>query len=352
MRKSIQLAVIILGLSGTPLLGLSAGENNAVLNQINQALNQPQKGSASKNVSNAAEKPSEDPSAKAFREQYRQANPQTRVAANARQGHPVGPPASKQALRDAAFNALVQHQMPLSPQQIIELRHFYTESQRAAATPAGVPPKPVATSLLVNLSPGSSPPAIRLAAGFVSSLVFLDATGAPWPIQSYDLGDPKSFNIQWDHKSNTLMIQAATLYTYGNLAIKLQGLSTPVMLTLIPGQKVVDYRIDLRVQGIGPNASSLPTGDGLPSSATDLLLGVLDGVPPQSSKTLHVSGGKASAWMENNKIYMRTRYNILSPGWLAKMSSADGMNAYQLLKTPMVLVSAHGKVMQLKLEGF
>ena len=43
--------------------------------------------------------------------------------------------------------------------------------------------------------PGATPPAIRLAQGYVSSLVFVDSTGAPWPIASFDIGDPKG--CQW-----------------------------------------------------------------------------------------------------------------------------------------------------------
>ncbi|WP_306686756.1 DotH/IcmK family type IV secretion protein [Candidatus Coxiella mudrowiae] len=48
--------------------------------------------------------------------------------------------------------------------------------------------------MIVNLSPGATPPIIRLSSGFVTSLVFLDSKGAPWRIQACDLGDPNSFN--------------------------------------------------------------------------------------------------------------------------------------------------------------
>ena len=192
---------------------------------------------------------------------------------------------------------------------------------------------------------------IRLSQGFVSSLVFLDSTGAPWPISAYDLGDPAAVNIQWDKTSNTLMIQAKQLYTYGNLAVRLRGLNTPVMLTLIPGQKAVDYRVDLRVQGYGPNAKNLPMDNGLPPSASNLLLHVLDGVPPPGSTRLTVSGGDARAWLFSEKMYVRTNLTILSPGWLGSMTSADGMHAYEMQKSPVLLVSWHGKVMQLKVEG-
>jgi intracellular multiplication protein IcmK len=250
-----------------------------------------------------------------------------------------------------SFKDMTRSLYPLSPEQIVRLKQIYHTSEYAQASTAGTPPKPTATSQFVNLSPGSTPPVIRLSQGFVSSLVFLDSTGAPWPIAAYDLGDPSAFNIQWDKTSNTLMIQATKLYNYGNLAVRLRGLNTPVMLTLIPGQKAVDYRVDLRVQGYGPNAKSMPMEEGIPPSASDLLLHVLDGVPPPGSQRLVVSGGDARAWLSSEKMYVRTNLTILSPGWLASMTSADGMHAYEMQKSPVLLVSWHGKVMQLKVEG-
>ncbi len=265
---------------------------------------------------------------------------------------PVIETKSQQAIIDEkAFEDLQRDMFPLNSAQIHQLKKKYEQKEFATAASAGTPPKPVATSLFVNLSPGSTPPAIRLSQGFVSSLVFLDSSGAPWPISAYDLGDPNSFNIQWDKKGNTLMIQALKLYNYGNLAVRLKGLNTPVMLTLVPGQKEVDYRIDLRVQGYGPNATDLPIGDGLPPHANDLLLHVLDGVPPPGSQRLVVSGGDARAWLYKNKMYVRTNLTVLSPGWLASMTSADGTHAYEMQKSPILLVSWHGKVMHLKIEG-
>lgn len=256
-----------------------------------------------------------------------------------------------QVIENKAFKDLTASLYPLSPEQLVRLKQTYHTSEYAQASTAGTPPKPTATSQFVNLSPGSTPPVIRLSQGFVSSLVFLDSTGAPWPISAYDLGDPSAFNIQWDKTSNTLMIQAMKLYNYGNLAVRLRGLNTPVMLTLIPGQKAVDYRVDLRVQGYGPNAKTMPLEEGIPQEASDLLLHVLDGVPPPGSQRLVVSGGDARAWLSNEKMYVRTNLTILSPGWLASMTSADGTHAYEMQKSPVLLVSWHGKVMQLKVEG-
>lgn len=258
---------------------------------------------------------------------------------------------TEEAIDEAAFRATLKETFPLSPEQIVRLRKAYNATRLAESTEAATPPKPIATSQLVNLAPGSTPPVIRLSQGFVSSLVFLDSTGAPWPIAAYDLGNPQAFNIQWDKTSNTLMIQASKVYTYGNLAVRLHNLNTPVMLTLIPGQKAVDYRVDLRIQGLGPNAKAMPTGEGLPPGATPLLLKILDGVAPPGARLVTVSGGEAQGWIHGEKLFLRTRLTILSPGWIATMESADGMRAYEMNKTPVLLVSERGKIVQLKVEG-
>jgi len=252
---------------------------------------------------------------------------------------------------EAAFRAALGNAFPLTPEQVLRLREMYEAIQFADSSSPGTPPRPTTASQFVGLDPGATPVVIRLAQGFVSSLVFLDSTGAPWEVTAYDLGNPEAFNVQWDRISNTLMVQANELYTYGNLAVRLKGLTTPVMLTLMPGQQAVDYRVDLRVQGLGPNAVPLPTGHGLPESVDPILLSILDGVPPPGGRELMVSGGEAQVWEQENKLFLRTRLTVLSPAWLSTMSSADGMRVYEMHKTPVLLVSNQGRVVQLKIEG-
>ncbi|WP_172622817.1 DotH/IcmK family type IV secretion protein [Aquicella siphonis] len=252
----------------------------------------------------------------------------------------------------AAFNSMLQQNMPLAPQQVVQLHQQIDVAQRAAAIPANIPPKPVSTTLMVNLAPGTTPPAVRLAQGYVSSLVFVDSTGSPWPIAAFDIGNPKAVNIQWDGKSNILLIQAVSPYSNGDIVVRLVGLPTPVTLELVSGQRVVDYRVDLHISGIGPNAKDLPMGTSLPNSANQLLLGVLDGVAPAGSKLLNVRGADCQAWQLGEKMYLRTRLTVLSPGWIGKMVSPDGMQAYELPKTSSVLISRYGEPAELKIEGF
>ena len=264
---------------------------------------------------------------------------------------------SVDSIRNEAFANVPDTLMPLSPDEIKDVRRIFNKTQQAGAFVQDVPAKPVSSTIMVDISPGASPPVVRLSSGFVSSLVFLDSTGAPWPIKAYDLGDPKSFNIQWSQASggedaidNTLMIQAITMYKVANLAVVLRGLNTPIMLTLVPGQEVVDYRVDIRAPGMGPKAK--PVYNMMPSTPNSMLIDFLNGVPPQNAKSLRVTGGEASAWKVDKTMFLRTDMTIVSPSWISTMTgSQGGVNAYELPLSPVVLALKNGKVHKLQIEG-
>ncbi len=253
-------------------------------------------------------------------------------------------------LRDQAFKQLLDKISPLTPDQIIEMRKQQDKSQQAVAATPNTPPRPVSSTLTIDLSPGVTPPVIRLSAGFVTSLVFVDSTGQPWPIADYSLGNPKNFNIQWDKKTNTLFIQSTSAYNSANLAIRLATLDTPVMLSLVSGQREVDYRVDLQVQGHGPNALPPIVGDNLPVNNPSLL-SVLDGIPPPGSQELEVSGGHGRAWLTGGKLIFRTQLTVLSPAWSASVSSPDGTRVYEMVQTPLILASQNGTPIKIELKG-
>jgi len=249
------------------------------------------------------------------------------------------------SINDQAFASTVHNMLPLTPDQIRTLRYLLNQSQQAASEYPGTPPLPTSSTVTVNLAPGATPPVVRLSAGYVTSIVFADATGAPWNISAYDLGNPKDFNVQWDKVSNTLMVQALDHYQGGNLAVMLKGLDTPIMVTLMPGQRAVDYRTDIRVPRLGPNAN--PVYSGTPDAASPNLLNVLDGVPPDGAQQVQVQGGEAQAWMIDNHLFLRTPLTVLSPAWIAATSSSDGTNAYELPNSPVILASQNGAMVKL-----
>ncbi len=254
---------------------------------------------------------------------------------------------------EMAFNTVVEDVLPMSPEQIMKLHKFYDLTLQAKATSPTAPPDPHFTSTVVSLEPGSTPPIVRLSAGFVTSVVFVDSTGSAWPISAYSIGDPQSFNVQWDQKGNTLFIQSMKQYSHGNLAIRLYNLNTPVMITLVSGQKNVDFRVDMQVAGRGPNAvvPVIETPYEVTANVNPLLINILDGIPPKGSIKLGIAGGTGDAWFYDHKIYFRSKLTVLSPAWTATTSSPDGTHVYELMQTPRILASQNGKTVDIKLSG-
>lgn len=252
-------------------------------------------------------------------------------------------------IEQQAFSNITRNAMPLTPEQIIRLKEMLSITQRASSASAETPPKPVLSTQVVSLSPGSVPPVIRLQQGFVTTIVFVDNTGADWPIQAYNLGNSSAFNIRAIPGSNVIMLQSLLMYTYGNLAIQLKGLATPIMLTLVPGQRAVDYRIDLHIQHPGPNAKPMIASQ-MPRDANNILLGILAGVAPSGAVPLIVSDNRCTAWAYNDKMYLRTSLTVLSPSWIGMMPSSDGTNAYEMQQSSDVLVSKDGKPFLLKID--
>lgn len=258
----------------------------------------------------------------------------------------------KELQNDEAFNGLMEEVLPLSPDQIQRMHKFYDLTLQAKSTPPNPPPTPNFTSLPVSLEPGSQAPVIRLAAGFVSTLLFVDRTGAPWPITSYSLGDPKNFNIQWDSESNRMFIQSLKTYDHANMAVTLVGLNTPVMLTLVSGQKNVDFRVDLQIQSRGPEANPAVVEKTPYSTQVNAdMINILDGVPPKGSLKLGVQGGPGQAWSYGEKIYFRSKVTLLSPAWISTVSSPDGTHVYEIMPTPYLLASKDGRTLNIKLTG-
>lgn len=255
-------------------------------------------------------------------------------------------------IRDEAYKQMLNRTLPLRPDQLIHLRKELDKSKQAVATPAHSPPTPVSSTLTVDLSPGSTSPVIRLATGFVSSIVFLDATGQPWQIGDYSLGNSKDFNIQWDQKTNTMFMQSTKDYATGNLAVRLAKLDTPIMISLVTGQRVVDFRVDLHVKARGPKAVAPILEDSLPSAAKSTLVSILDGIPPKGSIEMKVIGDPSRAWIHKGKLLFRTKLSLLSPAWTAKVSSADGTKVYELNKTPVLLASKNGKAIKISFKEY
>lgn len=251
---------------------------------------------------------------------------------------------------DDAFQAAWKGLMPMSPAQIKELMRKLDETSEASNVPLTVPRSEVKVEN-VSLDPGVEPPTIELAVGFVTTMTILDATGQPWPIATVAVGG--SFDIpQPEESSHILRITPLTRYGIGNMSVTLQGLATPVTFKLKTGTDVVYYRYDARIPRLGPKANIplIQKSSGI-SAGDATIMAILDGVPPSGAERLDMRGtdARTSVWRVDERIFLRTPLKLLSPGWEASVSSADGVSVYEVMDAPVFLLSDNGVMVRASL---
>jgi len=242
--------------------------------------------------------------------------------------------------------------MPLSPDQIREFMHRLENTQTAAQPPSGGPPKAEVKVTTLSLDPGVEPPQINLAAGYVTTITMVDATGEPWPI--LDIGVGGSFEVtptQSNSDSHVVRIMPLTRIGEGNLSVLLKTLPTPIIFRLSAGGPTVDMRYDARIPKLGPGAK-VPLIDRPRLEAGDqTIMMVLENAPPKEAKRMKVNGvdARTMAWMLGSNVYVRTPLTLLSPAWNASVSSADGMTVYEIGDAPILLMSDNGDMVRARL---
>lgn len=252
-------------------------------------------------------------------------------------------------LRQQAFNAALTGLLPLRPQEIRYLLMRYDEVQEAIEVPIYPSPAPEIAFETISLDPGSTPPVIKLATDYVSTLSVLDITGAPWPIQ--DISWAGNFEITPPETGESVVrIIPLSEFAYGNISMRLVDLKTPVIFTLETHRDTVQYRFDARIPKRGPQAAIPLIGGGgtTLTAGNETLNTILDGAPPSEATKLTVTGvdGRTTAYRVAETTFVRTPLTLLSPGWDNSVSSADGMRVYALANAPVLLLSDQGRVVR------
>ena len=257
---------------------------------------------------------------------------------------PPPPPTSAEAYA-------IQQAAPLSRQDIQALNGAVDQEKRARAW-APVNTVPRISTLTVSLSPGASLPLLRTAVNQPSSVVFTDATGAPWPLAAppYN-GNEAGFTVQYIPDSSVMIVQAKRQYDQGNVTVYLKGLPVPVIVEVNSGEadsnsttQVTDSRLDLRIPQRGPGARALPSGESKIGLWNSTLQAFLDGIPPKEAQRLNTRGNvpDTTVWQMGDDLYIRTR-SELRDSFEQTLSSGDGTTLYKLPLTPDAAFSVAGK---------
>ncbi len=240
--------------------------------------------------------------------------------------------------------------LPLSPDQIHSFMRRLEQTQGAAEAPSSGPPKGQVRIATLSLDPGADPPRVNLAAGYVTTINMLDATGEPWPI--LDVGVGGSFEVSATPAgSHVVRVMPLTRVGDGNLSVLLKDMPTPVVFRLTSGGPSVDMRFDARVPKFGPNAKAPLVDRPRLQAGNETIMLLLENAPPRDAKRVKVAGldARTMAWKMGDYVYVRTPLTLLSPAWNASVSSADGMTVYEIGDAPVLLMSDNGAIVRARL---
>lgn len=277
----------------------------------------------------------------------------------------------EKSLYDTAEKSL----LPLKPEDLMKFRKRLQATQEASEKPIA---PPLARTKVITVYPNRGGiPVIPMAAGYVTDVSFVDEWGQPWHVSDATVGNGAAFQVvnptaaggvaaetaledkqgkithqtTSDVATSTIIVAAKQKFRDSNLSVLLHQLPTPLLFNLETGNHQVDYRIIVRVDALP--AGSLPPVGGITGrshdSADAVLMRALYDTMPQSARP--VPFGYGEAWFMNGKIWLRTRYSVLSPAWIATMQSPDGVHAYELPSTATAMLSIHGEPQTIVFES-
>lgn len=253
---------------------------------------------------------------------------------------------------NSAFKAAEAEQLPLSPAQIDHFQKKMDETQMAIyPQPA---PKLISRTQNVSLAPGSEAVTLRLAPGYVSSIVITDSTGAPWPITTQTVGNKNWFSVVRPDTgaNNMLTVSGLKNHVTSNMAITLKDRDAPLIVQLVLNDSNTDKKaqdadmiVTMRMNQAGPNAAPPVVGAKITSSVSTDLMSFLDGVPLSGAKTIVLKEPPegVQAWEYNGQLYLRTPHLARWPAWIQQASSSSGTHIYVMPMVSQLILSIDGQ---------
>lgn len=275
---------------------------------------------------------------------------------------PVGRPAAPmptpmpQAL-DKVGTAIDQS-LPMNPAEITRLlREIYERQTAGQQNVTGhAPAKPVTSVETLDLSPGSTPPIIRVAIGQGAVVSFSDAAGRPWPIMD---------NLNFNERAYTAKLIGPHLYSItlktrepANLTVVLKDLARPIVITALPATDETDYLKEFTVPrflaGEPPPTVAASSRDGGLSFNSPELINYLYRTPPRGAKQLTVAGlPGVMVWQTpGNKMVVRTAGQVVIPAFTRRHASTEGVAVFEVPLSPVVSITEGGILHRVSISGY
>lgn len=260
------------------------------------------------------------------------------------------PPSEK---NDPVFQDAIQTSSPMTPEEIIQYRHYLMEKQKATFDVK--PPRFNQPQDVVKLHPGALPPLVRLAAGYSGAVYFTDMSGAAWPVTEAKISS-RAFTLEHPKTKagNTLILTSNRNFRSADLLVFLKGLDFPIAIRILGDPLNADMKTHMIVPRLGPNPI-LPDISGRESLSGGIVSvdeeRFLAGIPPKTAVRISASEtGILSVWGFNGKYFIRTQYTLTSPAYISRTRGDGGINLYEIPPSPVIILSVGGKEKMISLR--
>lgn len=256
-----------------------------------------------------------------------------------------------------AYGAAIQSQFPMTPEMIRDYRRRVDESQKAAATPpSGQFPNAITDAKRISLDSAQEPEVLLTGPDTVSVMAFYDQTGAAWPVASYVIGKPKSFQVYaMQEGSNQLAVTPLVPHGFSNIIVSLVGESRPLVFEVRTNSLNTHYRRDFTVHGLGPNAASKPLqtqqSEPVARASNDVMMSFATGADiPGNAVRLNTDNRAVKAWSYDGAIYLQSAVAIISPPASKILTGPGQVKAYRIRPTSVALISTNGRVFKVRIS--
>lgn len=265
---------------------------------------------------------------------------------------PVGSPLTGASLANEAMDQL----MPLTADEVRALRREIDVRKNAVAenVTGRVPVRSTTSIYNLDLSPGATPPVVRIEVGHGSIISFLDAAGKPWPAKVADNFSPSGLTLSQftEHQLSVGTISSQPISA--GVAVALDGVPVAITFTVISGQPVVDSQVHMvlsKYRSVGPPGVGTLRGE--PSLTAGDLMSYLLRTPPEGARKLTVEGlADALAWqVSSDRMVLRTSA-MVTTGAFRMQGIGDGTFAYEMPLSPQVRVIQGDRFNSIRIGGF
>lgn len=256
---------------------------------------------------------------------------------------------------DPVYQDAVGDVLPFEPEQIRDFKQRVDAAGRARAAP----PRPFDVrnrSLQLSTAPDAKLPVLALYPNLATTVVVLDATGQPWPIEKIGTSGTRGkadYIAAEQIGIATVLVSSGVHNAYGTVDLKLQDLDRTVKLLVTHGwvNDSVDGQVEIHLDLMGPLAApQLHARQTLPK-IDPTLLDFLNGIPPSNAVALNLSGDPTGrAWSYQGKVVLLTQNPLISPNPIAQTQSSSGRKLYMIDPIDIVLVSIAGRQAEIVVE--